>query len=147
MTQTSAPASCALRASGLRRAQKEKSSATRNKIFQGVSFGTHTSKGTFTHAGAPCDPLASASTSALSMLSLQLSFGRTGNAAIEKAMLAGGSHCCGGWLAVLVPPGLKHQNRPEMVLPGAHSGEMLGPFLSNEGGLKEAPFPNPPLLP
>src|SRR5712691_7849017 len=79
ITQTSAPASCALRASGRRRAQKEKSSATRNKIFQDALYGAgHTSKGTswrfFPLAGASRDHLASAHTSTLSMLPRQLSF-------------------------------------------------------------------------
>src|SRR5258708_27660903 len=45
-------------------------------------------------------------------------------------------------LAVLVPPGLKHQNAPEMVLPGAFPGEVLGPFLTNRWCLKESVFPD-----
>src|SRR6266436_548362 len=47
-------------------------------------------------------------------------------------------------LAGLAPPRLKHQNPPEMVLPGAFPGEMFGPFLANGRPLKESLFSNPP---
>src|SRR6266478_6826059 len=47
-------------------------------------------------------------------------------------------------LAGFVPPRLKHQNPPEMVLPGAFPGKVLGPFLANRWCLKESVFPDPP---
>src|SRR5207245_894733 len=135
MTQTSAPASWALRASGLRRAQKEKSSATRNKIFQDALFwaprpSKGTSCGSIAFAGASRAPAASVNRCALGMLR-QLLIGRTRNAAIQKAMLAADAGCHGGWLAVFVPPGLKHQHAPQLMLRRAFSRKMLGPFLAN----------------
>src|SRR5207245_10933419 len=104
MTQTSAPASWALRASGLRRAQKEKSSATRNKIFQDALFwAPRPSKGTscssIAFAGASRAPAASVNRSVLCMLR-QLLIGRTRNAAIQKAMLAADAGWHRGWLTV-----------------------------------------------